>query len=57
MILELLARFPVDPARTVMIGDKASDVAAAQAAGVEGVLFEGGSLLAALTPILPRLVG
>jgi D-glycero-D-manno-heptose 1,7-bisphosphate phosphatase len=57
MILELLARFPVDPARTVMIGDKASDVAAAQAAGVEGVLFEGGSLLAALSPILPRLVG
>ncbi len=57
MILELLARFPVDPARTVMIGDKASDVAAAHAAGVEGVLYEGGSLLTALSSILPRLVG
>jgi len=57
MILELLDRFPVDPARTAMIGDKDSDVAAAHAAGVEGVLFEGGSVLAALAPVLPRLVG
>ncbi len=57
MILELLSRFPVDPARTVMIGDNPSDVAAAHAAGVEGLLFQGGSVLAALAPILPRLVG
>jgi D-glycero-D-manno-heptose 1,7-bisphosphate phosphatase len=57
MILELLARFPVDPARTVMIGDNHTDVAAALAAGVEGFLFEGGSVLAALAPVLPRLVG
>ncbi len=57
MILELLARFPVDPARTVMIGDNDTDVAAAQAAGVEGLLFQGGSVLAALAPVLPRLVG
>ncbi len=57
MILDLLARFPVDPARTVMIGDKDSDVAAARAAGVEGLLFEGGSLLATLALVLQRLVG
>jgi D-glycero-D-manno-heptose 1,7-bisphosphate phosphatase len=57
MILELLDRFPVDPARTVMIGDNPSDVAAAHAAGVEGLLFQGGSVLAALAPFLPRLVG
>jgi D-glycero-D-manno-heptose 1,7-bisphosphate phosphatase len=57
MILELLARFPVDPARTVMIGDKDSDMAAARAAGIHGVLFEGGSLLSALSMVLPDLVG
>ncbi len=57
MILELLARFPVDPARTLMIGDKDSDVAAAQAAGIEGLLFEGGSVWTALAPVLTRLVG
>ncbi len=57
MILELLARFPVDPARAVMIGDNHSDVAAAQAAGIEGLLFEGGSVSAALAPVLTRLVG
>ena len=57
MILELLDRFPVDPQRTLMIGDKDSDLAAARAAGVKGLLFEGGSVLAALAPVLPRLVG
>ncbi len=57
MILELFDRFPVDPARTLMIGDKESDLAAARAAGVEGLLFEGGSLFSILAPVLPRLVG
>ena len=57
MILSLLRRFPVDPARTVMIGDNASDMAAAKAAGVGGLRFEGGSVLAALDPFLPRLAG
>ncbi len=57
MILELMARFPVDPARTLLIGDKASDLAAAETAGVEGLLFEGGSVLAALAPVLSRLAG
>ncbi len=57
MILELLAGYPVDPARTLLIGDKDTDLAAAKAAGVEGLLFEGGSVLAALSPVLPRLIG
>jgi D-glycero-D-manno-heptose 1,7-bisphosphate phosphatase len=57
MIQELLARFPVDPARTVMIGDKDSDLAAARAAGIDGLRFEGGSLLSAVAPVLSRLVG
>jgi D-glycero-D-manno-heptose 1,7-bisphosphate phosphatase len=57
MILELLARFPVDPARTLMIGDKTSDIAAARAAGVQGLLFKDGSVLDALSSLLPRLIG
>jgi len=55
MILHLLDRFPVDPARAVMIGDKDTDVAAAQAAGIEGLKFEGGSLLDFIEPVLARL--
>lgn len=55
MILDLLARFPVDPARTVMVGDKDTDVQAAQAAGVEGLKFEGGSLFEFIRPILARI--
>ena len=55
MILSLLNRFPVDPAFTVLIGDKASDIQGAKAAGVEGVQFKGGSLLAAVRPSIERL--
>ena len=55
MILDLLAAHPVDPQRTVMIGDKQSDLQAALAAGVKGVLFEGGSVLETLQPALERI--
>jgi D-glycero-D-manno-heptose 1,7-bisphosphate phosphatase len=55
MILDLLSRFPVDPYLVLMIGDNLSDVSAAEAAGIKGVLFEGGSLLDALRPYLTRL--
>lgn len=44
MILELIARYDLDPARTLLIGDKPSDLEAAAAAGVEGLMFESGSL-------------
>jgi D-glycero-D-manno-heptose 1,7-bisphosphate phosphatase len=57
MIQDLMARFPIDPARTVMIGDKDTDVQAAQAAGIAGYKYEGGSLLAFVKPVLARITG
>lgn len=56
MLLDLMARHPVDPARTVMIGDKDIDVQAAEAAGVVGLKFEGGSLLDFVRPVIARLI-
>lgn len=46
MILSGLAEHGLDPQRCVLIGDNASDVEAARRAGVEGLLFPGGDLLA-----------
>ena len=44
MILALMERWPVDRDRSVMIGDKESDLEAARAAGIRGVLYRGGPL-------------
>ena len=44
MLYDLMERFPVDRARSVLIGDKASDLEAAEGAGVRGVLYTGGDL-------------
>ena len=46
MILRAMAEHEIDPAVSWMFGDAQSDVAAAENAGVHGVRYEGGSLLA-----------
>ena len=52
MIRKILADWPVDPARTLLIGDKQSDLAAPAEAGVSGRFFTGGDLAQFLTPLL-----
>jgi len=44
MILDLLAQWPVDGARSLLVGDKPSDLEAGRRAGVASCLFEGGRL-------------
>jgi D-glycero-D-manno-heptose 1,7-bisphosphate phosphatase len=39
-----MQRWPINPERSVLIGDKEADVEAARAAGVRGLLFPGGNL-------------
>jgi D-glycero-D-manno-heptose 1,7-bisphosphate phosphatase len=48
MILRALAEWPIDRARSILVGDKPSDLEAALRAGIRGVLFEGGDLSAFL---------
>ena len=52
MITDLLERFPVDPGRSILIGDKPSDLEAARAAGVHGILFSGGNLAQLVRSVL-----
>ena len=48
MILRALSEWPIDKARSVLVGDKPSDLEAALRAGIRGVLFPGGDLMAFL---------
>lgn len=41
MLEDLIARFAVDPTRSLMVGDRETDMQAARAAGVRGLLFPG----------------
>jgi D-glycero-D-manno-heptose 1,7-bisphosphate phosphatase len=56
MLLDLLHAWEVDPARSVLIGDQPSDMAAAAAAGVSGHLFTGGNLLEFVRPIVDNAI-
>ncbi|WOH48823.1 HAD-IIIA family hydrolase [Bradyrhizobium sp. sBnM-33] len=44
MITDLLERFPVDISRSILVGDKPTDLEAARAVGIRGLLFSGGDL-------------
>lgn len=44
MLLRAMEDFGLDPTRTLMVGDRASDLEAARRAGVHGVLYTGGDL-------------
>ena len=45
MLLQAMEDWRADPAKSVLIGDKESDVEAAAAAGIRGYLFDGKNLL------------
>ena len=55
MILDLVARWQLDLARCVLVGDQPSDLAAARAAGIRGEHFPGGNLAASVRPLLAAL--
>ena len=44
MILDLFARWPIERDGSFLVGDKRSDIEAAEAAGIPGHLFEGGDV-------------
>ncbi len=52
MLLDLIRAWDLTPARCIMIGDQATDMVAAERAGISGHLFRGGNLLEFVRPIL-----
>ncbi len=55
MVLRALADFPTDRSRTFLIGDRQSDIEAAKAAGLPGLLFQGGDLDVFVTDTLSQI--
>ena len=54
MITDLLASFPVDRERSILIGDSGRDLEAAHEAGISGFKFTGGDLKEFVQEILKR---
>ena len=52
MLLRAMQDFPIDKARSFLIGDKDSDLEAARRAGIPGHLFDGGDLDALVRRVL-----
>jgi D-glycero-D-manno-heptose 1,7-bisphosphate phosphatase len=52
MLIDLMAHWPVDPERSLLVGDQPSDIAAAAAAGVASYQFPPGNLVQAIAPWL-----
>ncbi len=52
MLLDLIRSWELDPRRCLMVGDKETDMQAAERAGMRGHLFRGGNLLTFVTPLL-----
>ena len=55
MLLDLMAKWELDPGRCLLIGDQPTDLAAAAAAGVPAYRFQGGDLASFALPLLTRV--
>jgi D-glycero-D-manno-heptose 1,7-bisphosphate phosphatase len=55
MILDLLAHWGIEGSRSILVGDKESDLEAARAAGVKGYFYPGGNLQEFVEPLVTQL--
>lgn len=56
LIVQAMREWPVDKGRSFLVGDKPSDIGAAQAAGIKGYLFAGGNLMEFIVPLCRRVL-